>query len=217
MAAENNISVIKTARYFSLGPMDGDFDTVWFVLHGYGQLASYFIRHFESLDDGNTLIIAPEGMHRFYNEGVAGRVGASWMTKEDRENDIRDYVHYLNEVYHQVMRYREPEDIKVRILGFSQGGATACRWVANRIVKVDQVVLWASSFPPDLNFDADRRYFNELDLQVLIGDQDEFIDADGVQKQKALFDKMGLKYTFTGFKGKHTIVPKVLKHLADNF
>ena len=36
--------------------------------------------------------MAPEGLSRFYLEGFSGKVGATWMTREDRLNDIDNYL-----------------------------------------------------------------------------------------------------------------------------
>ena len=104
MSDERHITVRRTARYFTLGPADGSPRQVWFVLHGYGQLASQFVRVFEPLDDGTRLIVAPEALNRFYLVGVdtmpaADRpVGATWMTREDRDNEIEDYIAYLDDL-----------------------------------------------------------------------------------------------------------------------
>src|SRR2546425_1041706 len=83
---EHHLAVDKTARYYSLGEPGPATRQLWFVCHGYGQLAGRFLRHFEPLDDGSRVIIAPEGLSRFYlSESPAERrVGASWMTREDR-------------------------------------------------------------------------------------------------------------------------------------
>jgi hypothetical protein len=89
---KKNIIVTKTARYFISGEPSESIEQVWFVCHGYAQLANYFIRNFEILNDGKNLIIAPEGLNRFYWKGFSDRVVASWMTKEDREDDIKDYL-----------------------------------------------------------------------------------------------------------------------------
>ncbi|MEZ4763957.1 MAG: hypothetical protein R3C26_12480 [Calditrichia bacterium] len=35
-------------------------------------------------------------MSRFYLQSTNGRIGATWMTREDRENEIADYLAYLN-------------------------------------------------------------------------------------------------------------------------
>ena len=52
---EHHLSVTRTARYFTLGSLDNNTQQVWFVLHGYGQLAQFFIRKFEILNDRHVL------------------------------------------------------------------------------------------------------------------------------------------------------------------
>src|SRR5207245_2948078 len=60
-----HIRVARTAPYEVLGS-EKTAREIWFVLHGYGQLASSFIRAFAPLDDGTRLIVAPEALNRFY-------------------------------------------------------------------------------------------------------------------------------------------------------
>src|ERR1051325_8249497 len=119
---KKSIRIEKTARYFILG--DAGASSVWCVCHGYAQLASYFIKNFEPLNNGDNMIVAPEGLHRFYWQGYSGRVVASWMTKEDRLDDINDYVNFLDEVHNDVMKEFKGKKVKVNVLGFSQGVAT---------------------------------------------------------------------------------------------
>ena len=121
---EKKIIVSKTMRYFTIGDVNKA-DKLLYVLHGYGQLASYFIKSFEKISD-SYLIIAPEGMHRFYLNGTSGRVGASWMTKEAREIDIHENTKNLDLLDQHILSKKTFK--KKIILGFSQGGATAARW-----------------------------------------------------------------------------------------
>ena len=79
-----------------LGNPQSNISKVWFVLHGYAMLSEFFIQKFKNLDDGNTLIIAPEALNRFYINDYYSRVGASWMTKEERKTDIEENINYLN-------------------------------------------------------------------------------------------------------------------------
>jgi len=108
MRREHHLPVSRTARYFTIGEPDASLTELWFVCHGYGQLAGRFVRHFESIDAPHRMIVAPEALSRFYVE-VAGKthadthVGASWMTREDRLSDIEDYVEYLLEDPHTRM------------------------------------------------------------------------------------------------------------------
>lgn len=214
---QKNITIPKTARYFILNEPTEQIEQVWFVCHGYAQLANYFIKNFAELDSEKHLIVAPEGLHRFYWKGFSERVVASWMTKEDRENDILDYVHYLNLVYDEVMSSIKPQKIKVNVLGFSQGTATVCRWVANGKVQVDNFVLWAGAFPPDMNFEQDRKVFNQLKTYVVVGDEDEFIKEYDVVKQNDFLKKNQIDFEIIRFKGKHEIDKGVLNDLQKRF
>ena len=67
----HTIVVPRTARYYTLGPTHGFPRELWFVCHGFGQLAGRFIRQFASLDDGTRLIVAPEALSRYYLDSIA--------------------------------------------------------------------------------------------------------------------------------------------------
>src|SRR3954465_7736941 len=111
-AHEHHLTVPRTARYHTLGDA-ATARECWFVLHGHAQLSGYFIRHFEPLDDGRRLIVAPEALNRFYIERTSwqgaghARVGATWMTREDRLAEIGDYVAYLDRLYEELLGDRE--------------------------------------------------------------------------------------------------------------
>ena len=128
---EHHLTVARTARYQQLGELSGRTRRVWFVCHGYGQLAAYFVRHFAFLADGgdDTVVIAPEGLSRFYLQSNGGRVGASWMTRDDRLAEIDDHVGFLNQLASLVLA-RCPAEVEITVLGFSQGTATVSRWLS---------------------------------------------------------------------------------------
>ena len=63
----------RTARYFTLGPSHGFPRELWYVCHGFGQLARRFIRHFAPLDDGTRMVVAPEGHNRYYLDPMSER------------------------------------------------------------------------------------------------------------------------------------------------
>jgi predicted esterase len=210
---QKKITVSKTARYFVLGEISEKIEQVWFVCHGYAQLANYFLKNFESLNDQKTLVIAPEGLHRFYWEGVAGRVVASWMTKEDREDDILDYVNYLNSVYSEVISQLQNRKLKINVLGFSQGASTVCRWLASKKSHADNLVLWTGAFPSDLNLELNKKIFDDLKIYFVMGDKDQFITEDQVQDHIKLLQKNNLKFETVRFIGGHEINKDALKEL----
>ena len=106
---ERHIRVARTARYYTLGSAGPHLREIWLVCHGIRQLARRFLPRFAGLDDGKRLIVAPEGLSRFYLHGPESRdkkipIGATWMTREDRENEITDYVEFLDAVLDEVTR-----------------------------------------------------------------------------------------------------------------
>src|SRR2546430_248789 len=135
--AEHAIAVPRTARYYTLGPTHGFPRELWFVCHGYGQLAGRFIQQFAPIDDGTRLIVAPEALSRFYLDPLSERrhqrsprVGATWMTREDRHAEIADYVSYLDLLSAEVKHHLAGASPRIVFLGFSQGTATVSRWLA---------------------------------------------------------------------------------------
>ena len=95
MATEHHLTVQRTARYYTLGESTEQIQNIWFCLHGFGQLAKYFGRKFTDVADDETIVVVPEGLSRLYLNGEYQRVGASWLTREDREHEISDFLAYL--------------------------------------------------------------------------------------------------------------------------
>ncbi|WP_089318903.1 alpha/beta hydrolase [Pontibacter ummariensis] len=212
---EHKLSVPRTARYYSLGTPSDQTRHLWLVCHGYGQLARYFLRHFQPLDDGKTVIIAPEALSRFYLDGFSGRVGATWMTKEDRLSEIDDQATYLNLLLEEQLK-QLPEDVQVTVLGFSQGGATVSRWFTNTSLPVHRLVLWAAAFPEDIDFTTGKAAFTGLPVHVVYGTRDEFITPEKLQQQEKLLAKLGIAPVFYTFEGGHTIHGETLLTLNSN-
>jgi predicted esterase len=214
MMNKHKIAVKKTARYFILGNVSEQVKQIWFVCHGYAQLASYFLKKFESLQNPEILIVAPEGLNRFYIEGVSGRVAASWMTKEDREDEIRDYVAYLDAVYEELSSQLRSKNIIVNVLGFSQGTATVCRWLALGNIKADNLILWAGPFPDDLDLEENKKLFDKSKIYFVLGDNDPYISEEKVQEHVGML-KGKLNFEVLRFEGGHEINQEALKKIAD--
>ena len=214
---QKNISITKTARYFILGDASDEIEQIWFVCHGYAQLANYFIKNFEVLDNGKNLIVAPEGLSRFYWKGFSDRVVASWMTREDRESDIEDYINFLNSVYTEVCSSLKNKNVRINVLVFSQGTATVCRWVASGKVKVDNFILWAGAFPDDLDLTVENVVFDRMKKFAVIGDQDEFLNEAAIAKQFAYLNKNKISLDLIRFHGKHEINNEALLDLQKRF
>ena len=206
---EQHLLTQRTARYYSLGTPSDQITDLWIVCHGYGQLARYFLRHFAPLDKGRTVIIAPEALSRFYLDGFSGRVGATWMTKEDRLVEIEDQAAYLNLLL-QTQLQQLPENVRVTFVGFSQGGATVSRWLASGATPVHRLILWAASFPEDIDFTTSKAAFANLSVAIVYGTQDEFITPGSLQKKQHLMSELGISPHLYTFEGGHTLHAETL-------
>ncbi|MFQ5707886.1 MAG: alpha/beta hydrolase [bacterium] len=211
---EHHLTVTKTARYVTLGEPNEDIQQVWFVCHGYGQLAGYFIQHFAALNDGRRLIVAPEGLSRAYLSGFTGRIGASWMTKEDHLHEISDYVNYMNTLYTRIFQQIERDSVSVYVLGFSQGTATVCRWLSQGCAKADRLILWAGLVPPDLDLAASREILANSKLTLVLGTEDEYANESRVSEQEQQLKQQNIPYKLITFPGGHYLVEEILNELA---
>ncbi|MGH7646012.1 MAG: alpha/beta hydrolase, partial [Gemmatimonadales bacterium] len=184
------------------------------VLHGYGQLAARFLRSLAPLDDGSRLVVAPEALSRFYLD-PAGRekVGASWMTREDRLNEIADYVRYLDAVYGDAFARVERSRVRVHVLGFSQGTATACRWAALGSTQVDRLVLWGGEVPPDLDLAGARGRLAPLELVLVAGNRDDFYTAKVLARDEERLRSAEVPFKSVRFDGGHELNDAVLQEL----
>jgi predicted esterase len=214
---ERHLTVTRTARYQQLGEISATTRQLWLVAHGYGQLAEYFIRHFAHLhtaDPTGTVIVAPEGLSRFYLTGTSGRVGAAWMTRADRLAEIDDQNRYLSQLLAQLLT-QCPIGVRVTILGFSQGTATVSRWLTRNAVtwRPHQLVLWAGDFPADIDDVAARQLLVQLPVTLISGNQDEYVPADKLQEQADTLQQQGARVATLQFEGGHTLNREVLYQL----
>ncbi|GAB2786980.1 esterase [Rhabdobacter roseus] len=212
---QHNLVVSRTARYFTLGELQASTRRVWFVLHGYGQLAEHFLRKFEVLQDEHTLIVAPEALSRFYSQstssrGTSERVGASWMTREERQSEIDDYVAYLDALYQAVFQGYDDDQVEVTILGFSQGTATACRWLDRGRPHCQRLILWAGYFAHGLTNLINPDQLPAQSTYYVYGTRDEYLAKLDAPKYLANLQREVPSLQVLAYEGGHSINPEVL-------
>ncbi len=213
--AAERIRVGRTARYHRLGGGGPGLREVWFVLHGYRQLAGRFLRYFADLDDGTRFLVAPEALSRFYVDPAEGRhrgehrVGASWMTREARDDEIADYVEYLDRLAGHL-----PSAPRRVVLGFSQGGHTAARWAVLGQRPPDELVLWGAYLPEDLPPDATRARLSGSELTLVRGSGDVHADPDRAAAEDRRLDDWGIDPWILDYEGGHRIHGPALDDLA---
>lgn len=212
---EHRLPVTRTARFVTLGPLDTPVTQLWFAFHGYGQLATEFAESLRALEDPARLVVVPEGLSRFYLDQGTGRVGASWMTREDREQEIADYLGYLDALYaHVTARATRTAGCTLHLLGFSQGAATATRWAVEGAARPDQLILWGGDVPPDLDAARVTERLADVRVCLVVGTRDRYITTAVLTRQTAALDRLRIRHEVHRFEGGHRLDDETLRKLA---
>jgi predicted esterase len=211
---QHHFSVPRTARYFTLGTPGKRVRQVWFACHGYGVLAHQFLEGFRPLDDGTRLVVAPEGLSRYYTDHEARQIGASWMTSEDRAAEVSDYVRYLDALYRHIMQSVSRDAVSFRVLGFSQGAATAARWISLGSATADRLILWGQMPPPDLDLEVAWGKLEDSRLTLVVGTRDPLLDHNQVEETEARLMAHDIPYETIRYNGGHRLDERVLASLA---
>ena len=220
MIEAHHLAVSRTARYYTIGTPGGGIADVWFACHGYAQLAGPFARRFEPLAAAERLVVVPEALSRFYlgdhlrPAGPDTKIGASWMTREDREIEIRDYVDYLDSLYDHVVRKVKRDRVRVHVLGFSQGSATASRWLLQGRARAERLILWGGTLPADVDLPAAHDRLSKLELVLVIGDEDQYITPKIRAAEEQRLRGAGVQFRVVEYAGGHEIDPAALRTLA---
>lgn len=206
-ARRGTLDVTRHARWYELG----NGPERWIVLHGYGQRADRFLRRCAVLAGPERTVVAPEGLSRYYLDDRYERVGASWMTRDDRALEIRDTIAWLDAlVAHLDARDGRPE--RTVVLGFSQGTHTAGRWAVLGEPRIDRLICWGAGLPHDI--DADRFASARFSIEFVVGRRDEIVTADAVARELDRVREAGIAFELIEFDGGHAVDPAVLADLA---
>lgn len=211
---ENSLTISRAARYFTLGTLQDTTTDIWFVIHGYGQLAAYFIRNFEPICTENTFIVAPEGLSRFYIDAKYDRVGASWMTKENRLKEIHDNHAFFDTLLQKIREEVKSSNYRLNFLGFSQGSATLWRWVSTLDIAINYLIFWGGNIPLDAVPTAQIR---QARILFAYGKDDPIIQQNPTLfgGQKELIENLHLHPIIYEYEGVHNIPAKKLQEAIE--
>jgi predicted esterase len=211
--------VQRTVRYYTLGAPNGAPKVIWFVIHGYGQLAGQFIRYFADIAADDVLVVAPEAMNRYYlvtPDKTPARdrpVGATWKTREDRESEIADYVEYLDTLFDEVASEAVKFGARVNVIGFSQGTATASRWATHGRATLHRLILWSGLIPPDTDLTHGHSALRHTALTLVLGTSDHYVDEKMFAAERARLDAARIAHDVVRFEGGHVIDRSVFPRL----
>lgn len=210
---ERTVQTHTTGRYYISGNISDQTQVLWIALHGYAMRAEEFIKGLEPIIDPLTVAVAPEGLHRFYKRGTRGDIGANWMTSDLRLHDIENNVAFINTVLEDLYEQGLPKNVRICVLGFSQGGPTAARWASRLEKPVEQFIAWGTDFPTDVLDDPRAlRQMNASNIKLIIGDKDEYIDSDKVDDLIMDLHDRGLDFDFHTFDGTHELHADSLRY-----
>jgi predicted esterase len=207
---QHHIDISIKTSYYTLNKLTEKTEKVWLVFHGYGQLAEFFIKKFEGLDPEKNFIIAPQGLSKYYLDGVYGRVGASWMTKEDRLTEIENQYSYIDSVLSQF----DISDKQLIYFGFSQGTATMGRYAAHAKIPFEQMIIWAGTFPPDTD-PKDWKYLTGQEgIHYYTSREDIYFKEEMIPKQNEVVKTaLGREPELHWYEGGHRVMPEIMNRL----
>jgi predicted esterase len=209
------IKVERTARYYVLGEISEKTKHIWVCFHGFGQLASFFKKKFESIVDKETVVIVPEGLSRFYLDVTTGRIGASWITSDMKEEEVEDYLAYLNSMFSTVTKDIDVSKITLNILAFSQGCTTACRWLNQIETHAANFIIWAAYFNKGIEDVIDPAKLSDTNCYYVYGKKDIYLkDNPELVLQMTTNMKEFINAEIIVFDGEHRIEMSVLKGIV---
>ena len=101
-------------------------------------------------------------------------------------------------------------NFSLNILGFSQGGATACRWAFSSDMKVNNLILWAGDIPGDTLTVENKEKWASINTHLIMGNQDYLIPEEMKVKFLKEIQNYGIDFSSTKYEGGHKIYPEVL-------
>lgn len=205
--------VARTARYCRIGTPGPAVRELWLCCHGYGQLARRFARPFEGLAAPTRLLLFPEGLSRFYWGKFTGPPVASWMTKEDRLDEIADYSNWLSELLADYRQQLTPE-VQITLFGFSQGVQTIFRWLLRDRPVCQRVIAYAGTLPEDLDYGAAAAYLQDKAYTFCYSPVDPLFTPAREAAQRELMARSGLSFEWQTYEGGHEVTPGALLAMA---
>ena len=213
---EQHLKIPTLHPVYTVNELTPATQNVWIVCHGYGQLARYFVKRFDILPAQEHFIIAPQGLNRFYLDGEYGKVGASWMTREDRESELINQRQYFETIFSTYLSKVDWQKIDLNFFGFSQGVPLSIRIAACMRLPVKRMIFWAGDLPKEVQKEDFSFLRPDASIELVIGDQDKFFNIAVIEKQKAKVSQLtGIEPRLTIFDGKHEVKREVLKKLID--
>lgn len=208
---EKKVSYTTTNSYSTRNKLTSATKNVWFCCHGLGFLSRYFIQYFNGLDADENYIIAPQAPSKYYQKSDFKHVGASWLTREETQQETENVLNYLDAVF---ASEEIPEDKRVILLGYSQGVSVAMRWLASRKLNVDTLVIHSGGIPKELS-PQDFEFLTTTQVELWYGTEDEYLTEKRIYEETRRAKEMfGEALKIIPFEGKHVVNRALINQLG---
>ena len=184
-----------------------DPEAILIGFHGYTEDADIQLDRLRQIPGSHRwTLVAAQGLHRFYR-GRSKNVGASWMTRQDRELMIADNIEYANRVIEATV----PPWVPFVTAGFSQGVAMAFRAAMRGARRADGVIAVGGDVPPELLEDPASVFPPVLLLQ---GKDDEWYTAEKLSSDVKALESRGVDVTAVTYEAGHVWTDAVSREAA---
>lgn len=199
--------------YTTLNTLNPKTKNVWVVFHGIGYLSRYFLKYFNELNAEENYIIAPQAPSKYYLNDTYRHVGASWLTKEDTQQETENLIQYMNAVLNAESI---PEHCKLIVFGFSQGVSIATRWVALQKIQCNKLILYAGGLPRELSPEGFEHLTTaETEITIILGSNDAYITPERmVEEEKKATSLFKGRAKAIHFEGGHEIKKDIINSLV---
>lgn len=179
--------------------------------HGYAETAEDHLRELEAIPGAeHWLLCAVQGLHTFYR-GRTGTIGASWMTRFNRELAIADNLAYVRAVVAD-LKARHPVGERVVLSGFSQGVAMAYRAARFCDLHLEGLFALAADVPPDV---AAEPWPNPPRILQARGNSDSGYSAEQMENDLATLTRLGVPHEAFTFAGGHEWTPELRARVGE--
>ncbi|WP_339654591.1 esterase [uncultured Maribacter sp.] len=206
-----NVTYKSANTYETLNVLNKDTKRVWIVFHGIGFLSRFFLKYFNELPVNENYIIAPQAPSKYYLNGEYKYVGASWLTKENTEQEKTNLFNYLDAV---LANENIPKSCELIMFGFSQGVSIALRYLTHSKLQCNKLVLYAGGIPTELT-KYDFQYLANTEIISIIGNSDEYLTPDRLIEEKNKLVKLfGDSVRKINFNGVHEVKKEIINNLV---
>lgn len=209
---EKRVSYQTSNSYSSLNLLSEHTKNIWICFHGLGYLSKYFIQYFNRLNSKENYIIVPQAPSKYYQDKNFKYVGANWLTRENTQEDAKNIMNYLDEIFKVEAL---PKNKRLILFGYSQGVSVCLRWAALRKIQCNTLVIHSGGIPKELT----PKDFDFLKAKVILtyGKQDEYLTPELSQSQLEMAQSLfGKNLEVIPFEGKHEVNRELIHSISKN-